>query len=102
MTTTCDRVTIKGAAAAWGVHTNTARKYIRRYKVRCHVFSRRMIQIDPSEVDRVLRLAEARWTWMDRQTELDVLGDIEKAPSVRHSIGCPKLAETIQGQLLPQ
>lgn len=57
--------TIKDAARSWGVSTTTARRYVRFYRVRCRVFSRRMIQVDPGEIERVARAVEARWTWPD-------------------------------------
>ena len=37
----------------------------RTYCVRCRVFSRRMIQVHPGEIERVARAVEARWTWPD-------------------------------------
>ena len=56
-------ITIKEAAAAWNVSSDTARRYLRIYRVRCRVWSKRMIHIMPEEIERVARAVEARWTW---------------------------------------
>ena len=58
-------ITIKEAASAWNVSPDTARRYLRTYRVRCRVWSKRMIHINPDEVDRVARAVEARWEWSD-------------------------------------
>lgn len=57
--------TVKDAARCWGVSVSSARRYLRIYHVRCRVFSRRMIQVHPGEIERVARAVEARWTWPD-------------------------------------